>query len=630
MLIEDRLKELKDKINEKVPPGITVSEVEFEGPELVIYTDDPKRFADEADLIRILARDLRKRIVVRPNVLGDPDQAILDIREVVAENAGITDIFFDADTGEVLIEAEKPGVVIGKNGATLREITKHIGWTPKVVRTPPIESSTVKQVRQYLRSINEERKQFLRTIGRRIHRDVTSKDPWVRVTMLGCCREVGRAAFLLSTPESKVLIDCGEKPDNSNNNAPYLYVPEIHPLAQLDAVVLTHAHLDHCALVPLLFKYGYDGPVYSTPPTRDLAAMLQLDYLDVVSKEDRKIPYSSNEVKSYLKHSITLNYGSVTDIAPDIKLTLHNAGHILGSAIAHFHVGDGLYNIAFTGDFNYSKSRLFNPATNQFPRLEALFMESTYGGSGDFQPARADAEEKLYETISTVISRGGKVIIPAFAVGRSQEVMLALEEGIRREKIPAVKIYLDGMIREATAIHTTYPEYLNSELRNQIFKEGLNPFLAECFVAVDSSDLRQKVMDGDPCVIITTSGMLNGGPVMEYLSQLALDERNALVFVGYQADGTMGRRIQKGWREIPIGRRGTIVINLEIVTIDGFSGHSDRRQLITYIGHVQPKPEKIFTIHGDENNTIDLASSLYKRYHIETHSPMNLETYRMI
>ncbi|MDD1714223.1 MAG: beta-CASP ribonuclease aCPSF1 [Methanoregulaceae archaeon] len=630
MLIDDRLKELKAKINEKVPAGITVSEVEFEGPELVIYTDDPKRFADEADLIKILARDLRKRIVVRPTVLEDPDKAIQDIRAVVPESAGITDIFFDADTGEVLIEAEKPGVVIGKNGSTLREITKHIGWTPKVVRTPPIESSTVKQVRQYLRSVNEERKQFLRTIGRRIHRDIISRDQWVRVTMLGCCREVGRAAFLLTTPESRVLIDCGEKPDNSANNAPYLYVPEIHPLSQLDAVVLTHAHLDHCALVPLLFKYGYDGPVYSTPPTRDLSAMLQLDYLDVVSKEDRKIPYSSGEVKSYIKHSITLNYGSVTDIAPDIKLTFHNAGHILGSAIAHFHVGDGLYNIAFTGDFNYSKSRLFNPATNQFPRLEALFMESTYGGSNDIQPARSDAEEKLYDTVNTVLLRGGKVIIPAFSVGRSQEVMLALEEGIRKEKIPTTKIFLDGMIREATAIHTTYPEYLNSDLRNQIFKEGLNPFLASCFVPVDSSDVRNRVITGDPSVIITTSGMLNGGPVMEYLSELAADERNALVFVGYQAEGTLGRRIQKGWREVPVGRRETIVINLEIVTIDGFSGHSDRRQLINYVGHVQPKPEKIFTIHGDENNTIDLASSLYKRYHIETHSPMNLETYRMI
>ena len=612
MLIEERLKELKDKINEKVPSGITVSDVEFEGPELVIYTDDPKKFADEADLIKLLARDLRKRIVVRPNVLEDPDRAIGAIKEVVAENAGITDIFFDADTGEVIIEAEKPGVVIGKNGATLREITKHIGWTPKVVRTPPIESSTVKQVRQYLRSVNEDRKIFLRTIGRRIHRDITSKDQWARVTMLGCCREVGRAAFLLTTPESRVLIDCGEKPD-SNNSTPYLYVPEIHPLSQLDAVVLTHAHLDHCALVPLLYKYGYDGPVYSTPPTRDLSAMLQLDYLDVIHKEDRKVPYSSNEVKTYIKHSITLNYGNVTDIAPDIKLTFHNAGHILGSAIAHFHIGDGLYNIAFTGDFNYSKSRLFNPATASFPRLEALFMESTYGGSNDMQPARSDAEEKLYETITTVLSRGGKVIIPAFAVGRSQEVMLALEEGMRKEKIPKVKIYLDGMIKEATAIHTTYPEYLNSDLRNQIFKEGMNPFLSECFVAVDSSELRERVINGDPCVIITTSGMMNGGPVMEYLSNLAADERNALVFVGYQADGTLGRRIQKGWREVPLGRGKTIVINLEIVTVDGFSGHSDRRQLMNYVGQVQPRPEKIFTIHGDENNTFDLASSLYKR-----------------
>lgn len=637
MLIEDRLKELKDKINEKVPAGITVQQVEFEGPELVIYTDDPKRFADEADLIRVLARDLRKRIVVRPTILEDPEKAAVEIRAVVPESSGITDIFFDADTGEVLIEAEKPGVVIGKNGITLRDITRHIGWTPKVVRTPPIESSTVKQVRQYLRAVNEDRKQFLRTIGRRIHRDIIGrdeagnplkKDQWVRVTTLGCCREVGRAAFLLTTPDSRVLIDCGEKPDNASAT-PYLYVPEIHPLTQLDAVVLTHAHLDHCALIPLLYKYGYEGPVYSTPPTRDLSAMLQLDYLDVINKEGRKIPYSSNEVKTYIRHSITLNYGSVTDIAPDIKLTFHNAGHILGSAIAHFHVGDGLYNIAFTGDFNYSKSRLFNPAVNQFPRLETLFMESTYGGSNDFQPARSDAEQKLYETINTVLSRGGKVIIPAFAVGRSQEVMLALEEGMRLGKIPQVKIYIDGMIREATAIHTTYPEYLNTDLRNLIFREGHNPFLAECFQQVDSPEIREKVINGDSCVIISTSGMLSGGPIMEYLLNLAEDEKNALVFVGYQADGTLGRRIQKGWREVPMGRKGTITINLEIVTVDGFSGHSDRRQLMNYIGQIQPRPEKIFCIHGDENNTIDLASSIYKRYHIQTHSPMNLETYRM-
>ena len=581
MLIEERLKELKDKINEKVPAGITVKEVEFEGPELVIYTDDPKRFADEADLIRILARDFRKRIVVRPTILEDPEKAATEIRAVVPESSGITDIFFDPDTGEVLIEAEKPGVVIGKNGITLRDITRHIGWTPKVVRTPPIESSTVKQVRQYLRSVNEERKQFLRTIGRRIHRDIpgrddankdaTKKDQWVRVTTLGCCREVGRAAFLLTTPDSRVLIDCGEKPDNSNGT-PYLYVPEIHPLAQLDAVVLTHAHLDHCALVPLLYKYGYEGPVYSTAPTRDLSAMLQLDYLDVINKEGRKIPYSSNEVKTYIQHSITLNYGSVTDIAPDIKLTFHNAGHILGSAIAHFHIGDGLYNIAFTGDFNYSKSRLFNPAVNQFPRLETLFMESTYGGSNDFQPARSDAELKLYETINKVLSRGGKVIIPAFAVGRSQEVMLALEEGMRLGKIPQVKIYLDGMIREATAIHTTYPEYLNNDLRNLIFREGMNPFLAECFQQVDSPVLREKVINGDPCVIITTSGMLNGGPVMDTSSILPRTRRMRSSLSGTRLTVLRGDASRKDGAKCPWAGKARLPSTLRSIPSTGSQG----------------------------------------------------------
>ena len=363
MQVEDRLKELKETINKKVPRGVEVTDVEFEGPEMVIYTDNPEKFAAEQDLIKTLARDLRKRIVVRPNILGDTEIAYDMVKKVVPEGAGITDIFFDTDTGEMLIEAEKPGVVIGKNGATLRDITMKTGWTPRVVRTPPIPSMTIKQVRQYLREARDERKEFLRRCGRRIHRDSLytgrDRDQWLRVTTLGCCRQVGRAAFLLTTPQSKVLIDCGESPGATGAaSSPYLHVPEIYPFSTLDAVVLTHAHLDHSAYVPLLYRYGYDGPVYTTPATRDLAAMLQLDYLDVNNKEDKAPPYSSNEVREFVKHTITLGYGDVTDIAPDLKLTLHNAGHILGSAIAHFNVGNGLYNIAFTGDLYYAKSRL--------------------------------------------------------------------------------------------------------------------------------------------------------------------------------------------------------------------------------------------------------------------------------
>ncbi|MEE1136357.1 MAG: beta-CASP ribonuclease aCPSF1 [Methanocorpusculum sp.] len=636
MQVEDRLKELKETINKKVPRGVEVTDVELEGPEMVIYTDNPEKFAAEQDLIKTLARDLRKRIVVRPNILGDTEIAYDMVKKVVPEGAGITDIFFDTDTGEMLIEAEKPGVVIGKNGATLRDITMKTGWTPRVVRTPPIPSMTIKQVRQYLREARDERKEFLRRCGRRIHRDSLytgrDRDQWLRVTTLGCCRQVGRAAFLLTTPQSKVLIDCGESPGATGAaSSPYLHVPEIYPFSTLDAVVLTHAHLDHTAYVPLLYRYGYDGPVYTTPATRDLAAMLQLDYLDVNNKEDKAPPYSSNEVREFVKHTITLGYGDVTDIAPDLKLTLHNAGHILGSAIAHFNVGNGLYNIAFTGDLYYAKSRLFNPAVSQFPRLEALVMESTYGGSEDFSPSRADAEAHLCEVISETLSRGGKALIPAFAVGRSQELMLALEEGIRNKKLPACKIYLDGMIKEATAMHTAYPEYLNNDLRNQIFRDNYNPFLAECFEQVDSYEKRQEVIfSKDPCVIISTSGMLNGGPVLDYLSNLAESEKNTLIFVGYQADGTYGRRIQKRWREVPMGKKGSIIINMEVQTVEGFSGHADRKQLMNYVQYVQPKPERVFTIHGEESKTIDLASSIYKKYHIQTVSPQNLETYRLV
>ncbi len=635
MTVDDVLEELKQKIQGKLPPHISLSNVEFEGPELVIYTEDLKKFADSNGLIRAIAKEIRKRVVVRPDpkVLADPEDVVEKIKEIVPEDAGVSNQYFEVDTGEVVIEAEKPGLVIGKHGETLREITKGIGWTPRVVRAPPIKSATVENIRQFMRSVKDERKAILKSVGRKIHREISPRDTWVRLTMLGACREVGRSCFLLSTPESRVLIDCGVNVADPNGS-PYLYVPEVHPINQLDAVVLTHAHLDHAGLVPLLYKYGYRGPIYCTTPTRDLTALLQLDYLDIVAREGKKTPYDSAMIREAIKHTIPLNYGDVTDIAPDIKLTLHNAGHILGSAVVHFHIGDGLYNIAFTGDFKYEKSRLFDAAVNEFPRIETLIMEATYGGSRDFQPPRREAEKYLQRIVKETVARKGIVIIPAFAVGRSQEVMLVLEEAIRKKQIPEIPIYLDGMIWEATAIHTTYPEYLNNDLRNLIFHRGMNPFLSECFVQVDSPGKRADIIDsGEPSVIISTSGMLNGGPVMEYLRALGPEEKNTLVFVGYQAEGTLGRRIQKGWTELPLpspGKIETMKINLRVETVDGFSGHSDRQQLMSYVRHLRPKPDLILTEHGDDRNCTDLASSVYRKFRIETRAPKNLETIRML
>ena len=634
MPVDDVLREVKGKVRGVIPPSIDVSDVEFEGALVVIYTKHPDKFAKNEELIKQLAKMLQRRIAVRPDpsVITDTDTAERKIKEIIPKEAEITNIYFLPEMGEVTIEVMKPGIAIGKQGALLNEIRKKINWSPRIIRTPPIQSKTVKEIRGYLRSMSEERQEILRKVGRRLHRGVSGGERFIRVTALGGFRQVGRSCSLLHTPDSKIMIDCGVDV-SSESTTPYLHLPEVQPFENLDAVVITHAHLDHAGLVPLLYKYGYDGPVYCTPPTRDLSTLLQMDYLKVAAADAKKIPYSAEHIRDLIKHCIAMEYGDTTDITPDVRLTFHNAGHILGSAIAHFHIGEGLYNIAFSGDIKYERTWLFNPAVNRFPRLEAIFIESTYGGREDFQPSRQDATERLSDIIQSTIKKKGKLLIPVFAVGRSQEVMIVLENLVRTKKIPAIDVYLDGMIWEATAIHTAYPEYLNNRLRAQIFQQGENPLLSEIFKRVDSHEMRQKIINDHPksCVVLATSGMMNGGPVMEYFKEWAPDKKNTIAFVGYQAEGTLGKRIQKGKSEIPLNTDGqieNIKMNMSVETCDGFSGHSDRRQLLNYINNMSPRPERIIFGHGEESKCIDVASAVHKRYNINTTALYNLETTR--
>ncbi len=636
MGVEDVLREIRDEVQKEVPSSVEVTDIEFEAAVLVIYTKHPEKFAEDEDLVRRLAKKLRKRVVVRPDpsVLAKIEEADKKIRDLVPAEAEITELYFEPDIGEVIIEARKPGLVIGRHGTTLNDIKKTIGWAPKVVRTPPIPSKTVKDLREYIRSVAEERKDILHRVGRRIYRGGVKEEQWVRWTSLGGYREVGRSCHLLQTQDTKILIDCGVNFSNDDKASPYLHLGEVWPLTQLDAVILTHAHMDHCGLIPLLYKYGYDGPVYCTPPTRDLSVLMQLDYIKIAAAEGKKPPYESDHVREWVKHCVTLEFGDTTDIAPDVKLTFSNSGHILGSAVSHFHIGDGFYNVCCTSDMKYERTWLFNPTNNKFPRLETLIIEATYGGRNDFQPTRQQATDQMKEICQRVLTRGGKIIVPSFAVGRSQEIMLVMEELIRNGDCPRVPVYLDGMIWEATAIHTAYPEYLNNELRNEIFHEGSNPLLSDIFIRVDSFEMRRKVIDSDePCVVVTTSGMMSGGPVMEYFKNWGADRRNALVFVGFQAGGTLGRRIQQGWREIPMagqgGRSSVVKIELDVETVDGFSGHSDRRQLMNYINNITPKPDRVITMHGEESKCIDFATSIHKKYHIMTDAPYNLETIRL-
>src|SRR2546426_394608 len=434
MTIEDILNDARSVVKKVVPDHVEITQVDFEGPTIVIYTKNMEVFAESNDLVRQIAQQLRRRIVVRPDpsLLATPEEAEKVIREVIPPEAQITGIYFETETGEVTIEALSPGMVIGRHGSILNEVKKKIGWAPKVVRTPPIPSKTVEEIRQYLRTINDERQTFLKQVGRRLAREVPAGENYVRITALGGFRQVGRSAALLSTRESKVLIDCGVL-ISEDNGSPYLNAPEVTPLSSIDAVVITHAHLDHSGLVPALFKYGYEGPIYTTAPTRDLMSLLQLDFIKVAMGEARKSAYDSSHIRKAVANTIPLKYGETTDIAPDIRLTFQNAGHILGSGVAHFHIGDGLYNVAMSGDIKFEKTWLFNPAVNKFPRIETLVLESTYGGYHDIQPSRHEAAQQLKEVTKRVLSRGGKVLVPVFAVGRSRPRVL---QGMGRQPAP--------------------------------------------------------------------------------------------------------------------------------------------------------------------------------------------------
>ena len=630
------IEEIKEKIIENLPAKVKLAKVEFEGPEIVIYTKNPEIIKDNGNLIRDLAKDIRKRIIIRSDksVLSEPTETIEKIEEIVPEDAQITDISFDDVTCEVIIESKKPGLVIGKYGATSREIVKQTGWAPKILRTPPISSETVQRIRLTLKKNSKERKEFLHELGLRIHREAQFDNDWTRLTSLGGFREVGRSCLFLQTPNSKVILDCGVNVAGVDDKTsyPYLNVPEFN-LHDLDAVVITHAHLDHSGFVPYLYHYGYEGPTYCTTPTRDMMTLLQQDHIDISHREDDPLPFNIKDVKETINKTITLDYGEVTDISPDIRLTLHNAGHIVGSAMAHLHIGDGKHNFVYTGDFKNEKSRLLEPSVTRFPRIESMVMESTYGRHEDVTPTRNNAEKELIKTIYATLNRGGKILIPVFAVGRAQEIMIVLEEYINHGILRDVPVYIDGMIWEATAIHTAHPEYLSNDLRDQIFHVGKNPFTSDVFKKVTNRQQRLDIVESDePCVILSTSGMLTGGNSVEYFRYLCEDEKNTIIFVGYQSEGSLGRRIQKGWEEAPLDDNGVkrlYHINLEVITIDGFSGHSDRKQLMEYVRRLSPKPDKILVCHGDAYKALDLASSIYRSYKLETKTPMNLETTRL-
>lgn len=622
-------------IEEELPKGVVKSML-FEGANIVVYTDDVP-FLKEGDAdIRAVVNKIKKRVELRADekILMDKESAEKEIRTIIPEEAELTQIIFDVPRSIVIIEAKRPGLVIGKSGSILREIKDNTHWSPLVQRSPSIKSKITDNIRSVLYLNNNQRRKFLNDVGKKIYKewDPSKIDEWVRITALGGGRQVGRSCFLLQTPQSRILIDCGiDVSSQGADKFPHLDVPEFN-IHTIDAVVLSHAHLDHSGLLPYLYKMGYDGPVYMTPPTRDISALLALDFIGVAYKQAAAPLFSSSDVSEMVKHSICLDYNEVTDITPDIRITFYNAGHTLGSAVIHFNIGNGLHNFVYSGDQKYGKTRLLDPANNYFPRVETLMIESTYGNRESIAPPRREMEENLMEFINKVISRGGKVLIPELGLGRSQETMLILEDAMRNGKILKAPIYVDGMIWDINAIHTAYPDFLSRSIKTDIFQDR-NPFMSEIFQQVGSGQERKQVIGGGPCIVLATSGMLVGGASVEYLREFADNEKNGIAFVCYQPAGGLGRQLQEGTIEEAKfevnGKQETVPIKLEVRTIDGFSGHSYRNELMAYIANINPKPKKVIINHGEISRSLDLGSSIYKTFKIETVIPRNLETIRL-
>ena len=627
-----------EEILNELPSDAKVSDTYFEGANIIVYTSSKDFFLNKGEVIRKIVQKIKKRVELRPDpsLCMAVEKAEKEIRKLAPKDAVVTDVTFDPQRSVVIIEAEKPGSVIGKQGEVLRDIKEKTLWVPVVKRTPIIRSQIIENIRSVLYQNNDYRKKFLNKVGHRIYAPKSEKkrEEWIKVTMLGAGRQVGRSCILLQTPESNILMDCGINPgiDAGPGSYPILDAPEFK-LSDLDAVILSHSHMDHCGFIPFLYKMGFRGPVYATEPTRDISALSSLDAIGVSFKQAKKNLFDIQDVKEMVKHTITLNWEEVTDITPDIRLTFYNSGHILGSSMTHLNIGNGSHNFLYTADMKYLKTRTLDPAHTKFPRLETVMIESTYGNKESVLGSRQKAEDDLVKIIEETRKNKGKTLIPVLGVGRAQELLLVLEAAMREGRIKKMPIYVQGMVWDITAIHTAYPDFLNKDLRRLIYHKDENPFLSDLFKKVGSRKEQESIMEDEaPCIILATAGMLNAGASLEYFKSMAGNPKNSLVMVTYQAQGTMGRRIQDGERKIIFtdgGKATEIEVKMSINIITDFTGHAGRTELMKFIGDLSPRPKRVIVQHGESSRCLDLASSLHKTYGLETTCPKNLESIRL-
>ena len=610
-------------ILQNLPSEAELTKIEYEGPRIALYSKNPGYLLRNAQVVSNMVNSIKKRIVIRiDESLRRPEHEVMDLFEkTISKEIGLANIFFDSALGEALIFTNRPYLVSkAEDDLVSIDLAQKTGWKVEIRRAPHM-ISTIEDINRILRDTVTQRVRFYKEVGEKIFRVKLDEKVEASLITLGGFDEVGRSSILLATHESKILLDCGinTSSNDSTKSFPRFDITGFD-LNELDAIVLSHAHLDHTGFLPALFKFGFTGPVYCSEPTLPLMYLLQKEYL----KNMGTALYSLRDIEQAVVHSIPLSFGIVTDISPDVKLMLSNSGHILGSALIHLHIGNGDHNLLYTGDLKFGTTYSLENASWNFPRVETIIIESTYGEKEDIFPLREESNECLIKTINDTISEGGKVLLPVPSIGLAQELMLIIDMHMKAGKIDKTKMLIEKIILEASSIYEVFPEYLSREMNHRLLNPEDSPFSGEQFNFVESVKL-----DNGQAIILSPSSMLIGGPSVGYLKQISDDPRNKLILTSYQATGTPGRYILEGGRQISVCGQ-TITINCQVDKVEGFSNHSDYNQLVAYINRLKSKLRRILVNHGERPSVQNLASSLNRMFKIPTQHPMIQEATKLM
>ncbi len=447
----------------------------------------------------------------------------------------------------------------------------------------------------------------------------------MKLTFHGAVRTVTGSQHLLDVNGYKILLDCGlyqgsrKQTYERNQNLPY-------NAAEVDCLILSHAHIDHSGNIPNLVKSGFNGNIICTYATRDLATIMlrdsakiqqyDIEYLNKKRARNNQPPlvpiYTMQDALNSLKLFIGVGYERPFLVAPGISLTFYDAGHILGSAIVALDIEDQEQKrnvrLVFSGDLGRPDRPILNDPTF-IDQADVLLIESTYG-TRVHDPVK-DASKKLERIINDTYRRGGKLIVPAFAVGRSQELVYRIHQLVENRDIPPnLPIFVDSPLAiDATSIYRLHPETYDDEIAQFMLDEG-DPFGFDMMRYTRTTrESKELNFLKEPAVIISASGMAEAGRILHHLKNNVEDPRNTILIVGWQAPHTLGRRIVEKEPVLKI-LGGEYRLNAQVETINGFSAHADRNELLEWTGHLQKRPQQTFIVHGEEEVSLAFAQTL--------------------